>query len=94
MVDFSKYKQKEISPEVKKSEKISKKIDLKPINIERLIEKKSLRNIKNELDKIELTQDDLNSFIRQLCRNTLPTIRESKTDLTPIFLDFINKKLK
>ena len=55
---------------------------------------KTLRNIENELDKIELTQDDLNSFIRQLCRNTLPSIRESKTNLIPIFLDFVNKKLK
>jgi len=50
--------------------------------------------IKEELDKIEISQDDLWFFIRYLTCNTISAVRESKKDLVPIFLTFINKKLK
>ena len=65
------------------------------INVRIIPDKKTkLMKVKDELDKIEISQDDLWFFIRYLTRNTISAVRENKKNLAPIFLAFMNKKLK
>jgi len=64
---------------------LSKSLELIPSKLEK---------IRFTLDTLKISQSDLWHMVDYFCKNLLSGVRVSKTDLTPIFLDFINKKLK
>jgi len=54
----------------------------------------TLKNIRKALDKTKITQDDKWFLSRYFTRNKISTIRVKESDLSPILLNFFNKKLK
>ncbi len=108
MVDFSKYQKKEFSQEDKQFELIPQSPDVKKILIKSTEEsekpqvsgykdakiKATVNNLIKILDDIDITQDDLWGWIRNLTRNLMSTPRLPKHIVEPIFREFINKKLK
>lgn len=56
--------------------------------------KATVNNLIKVLDDTDVTQDDILAQIRYFTRERIFTIRLPKKVLAPIYLEFVNKKLK